>query len=179
MQRMFSVLLCIGLLVAEASLSASAGESKPPLQVTVEVSKDGSTMKRTVANASNTYQIYESMTCSWEACWRTDDPNVRVMGPQACARNFRYFVLLAPGEKRVETTGSLLFRGKPGKRTIRFGYSRQISDFTSAELQRLYHSPEEGNYFSLASTRARFKPAKETFWSAPVTVSAPLSSLWH
>jgi len=149
------------------------------LQVKVETSasKDGPIVKLTVVNASNTYQIYQSITCSWQDFWRTDSQDAIINGQNDCAKNMLYTTILAPGEKHVETSTLVLFRGKPGRRTIRFGYSRQRSDFTSEELKRIHDSNEKYTYFSRTDVTSRFKPEKETFWSPPIILEATKHSI--
>lgn len=181
MKKIFFVLLCIAGISLAARQSASAGETKPALQVTVETSvqKDVPVVKLTVTNISNTYQIYQSISCSWQDFWQTNDKNARVVGQEDCAKNSLYTLILAPGEKHVERPNPVLFRGKTGKRTIRFGYARRSSDFTSDELKQIYNSPERLTYFSRTSISSRFKPGRDVFWSAPVNLTAPVSSLLH
>ena len=111
------------------------------------LSKAGPTVKLTVVNTSETYQIFQSISCSWQDFWRTDDRNALLIGQSECAKNSLCTVVLAPGEKHAEQTSLLLFYGKPGRRKIRFGYSRRPSDFTSAELKRIHDSNEKFTYF--------------------------------
>ena len=171
----------LGFLGLQALPCAAAGESKPPLQVTVEVvtSKDGPMVTLTVKNVSDTYQIYQSISCSWQDFWQTDDKNTLLMGQQECGKNSPFTAVLAPGEKHIERKSPVMFRGKPGKHTVRFGYSRHVSDFTSAELKRVHDSDEKYSYFSGVVVASRFKPVKETFWSAPVTLTATKPSILH
>ena len=143
------------------------------------LSKAGPTVKLTVVNTSETYQIFQSISCSWQDFWRTDDRNALLIGQSECAKNSLCTVVLAPGEKHAEQTSLLLFYGKPGRRKIRFGYSRRPSDFTSAELKRIHDSDEKFTYFSRTSLAPRFKPGKETFWSLPTAFEVTKQSIRH
>jgi hypothetical protein len=169
------------LLAAACAPAAFAGEGKPPLKVTVEIGtpKDGPTVKLAVTNDSDTYQIFQSISCSWQDFWTTDDKDTIINGQGECAKNSLYTIVLAPHEKHTEASSLLVVRGSPGKRTVRFGSFRRPSDFTNAELKQIYQSPERLTYFSRTSVSARFKPGKETFWSSPVTIDVPKQAILH
>jgi hypothetical protein len=172
MKNFAAVFFCLSIVASIGSVRASAEEKKPPLKVTAVrgVGKDGPTVILTVVNVSDTYQIYQSISCSWQQFWQTDVRNVIVVGQSECAKNSFFTLILAPGEKHVERSSLLLFRGNPGARKIRFGYSRRPSDFTGAELKRIASTNEKYTYFSRADIASRFKAGKETFWSAPLTI---------
>ena len=181
MKKMLPASLCFGLLCLAADQGAYAGENKPSLKVTAEMglSKDGPTVKLAVVNDSDTYQIFQSISCSWQEFWQTDDKDAIINGQGACAKNSLYTIVLAPHERHAEAPSLLLLRGKPGKRTLRFGYSRKPSDFSSDALRQIYNSKERLTYFSRISIASHFKPGRETFWSAPITVEATKQSILH
>lgn len=181
MKRIVCAMLGMGFLCFQAATPSTAGETKPPLKVTVVTgaNQDGPTVLLTVTNTSDTYQIYQSISCSWQDYWQTDDKGAIVAGQSECGKNSSFTRILAPGEKYAERPSQLLFRGKPGRRTVRFGYSRHVSDFTSAELKQIYNSPEKLTYFSRTDVAKRFKPARETFWSAAITIDVPTAAILH
>jgi len=179
MKKMVFILLGMGLLALEAPQGASARENKPPLKVLVETSKqkDGPTVKFTIVNESKTYQLYQGMSCSWQDCWTTDDKHAQLEGTAECGKNAPVTVILAPGEKYAEPTHPLALRGTPGKHKLRFGYVRHVSTFTSDQLEKLYHSKDQGTRFYAPFAAEHFKRATETFWSAPTVVEVLPPSL--
>jgi len=179
MKKMVFGWLGIGVLVLHAPLSASAGESKSPLKVLVEIGKqkDGATVKLTVVNDSKTYQLYQGMSCSWQDNWTTDDKHAQIEGTMDCNKNVSITVILAPGEKYAVPTHPLALRGTTGKHKLRFGYVRHVSTYTSAQLEQLYHSKNQGAEFYGPSAGQHFKKATETFWSAPTVVEVSPPSL--
>lgn len=89
MKRTFSACLCVGLACLTAHRSAAAGQnSRQPLKVTVEQSlqKGEISVKLTVVNASRTCQIFQSISCSWQDFWQTDNRNVLVLGQRSAAK---------------------------------------------------------------------------------------------
>jgi len=180
MKQMILVLVGMGLLSLEAPPHAFAGESKPALKVLVELGtqKGGSTVKFTLVNDSSNYQLVQSMSCSWQDYWTTDDKHA-LLEVSECGKNALFTVILAPGEKHVEQTHLLALRGTPGKHKLRFGYVRPISTFTNTELKKLYASQGRNGSFYDTSFFSHFKAgaARETFWSAPITVEVRSPSL--
>jgi len=178
-KRSFSFWLCL-LLCLQAHSRISAEGKKPALKVLVETStqKDISMVKFTLVNDSSSYQLVQSMSCSWQDFWVTDDKHAQ-FGGMNCDKNVLYTVILAPGEKHVEQAHPLALQGTPGKHKLRFGYVRPISTFTNAELKKLHESQGKNGSFYSSSFFSHFKAgaARETFWSAPVAVEVRLPSL--
>ncbi len=95
MKRIVPALFWLGLFGLNAHSNARAEETRPPLKVTVEKGsrKDGLTVKLTVLNASKTYQLFQSISCSWQDFWQADSKDVLLRGQSECAKNSLYTIV--------------------------------------------------------------------------------------
>jgi len=161
--------------------AATRGVITMPFEITAElVSTDGNPLglrgqvpgiRLTVRNVSNQYELFQQMSCSWGDNWRSDNSSIVVPGAFACTANSLQNIILPPGQSYQTNVCPLNIRNiRPGGNSFRLGLVRRRSDFTSAELKRIYHSSERHSYFSRVSAFSRFKREEDVYWSNQVRV---------
>ncbi|MES2461458.1 MAG: hypothetical protein V4671_12820 [Armatimonadota bacterium] len=145
----------------------------------------------TIHNNSKQYELFDQMYCSWEDNWRCDKSGID-LAPHACIKNTLQTIILPPGESFSHEPNWLLLRQiKPGRTTFRFGLVRRRTNYTSAEIERVYleqirlradyirKERERNPRFDLPDKTNYFRPShlshngyagqEDVFWSNAVT----------
>jgi hypothetical protein len=144
-----------------------------PLQTTLKLVPTLKDLRVQLAvhNSSRRYEIFSQMSCSWESNWRCDRSGIALAGHE-CAKNTLHTIILRPGESFTQETWPITIRGvKPGNILFRFGLVQNRHDFTSKEIEQVYHSRQKHYYFNSVNVGSRIKRETDIFWSNTVAVS--------